>query len=251
MTDYILAIDQGTTSIKAVLVDSSMNVVASTGYELPQIYPCPGWVEHDPQELLGHIMECLEAAGPVDVIGIDNQGESCPAWDADTGKAVSAIIVWQDNRTQGVIERLKAEGHEALTLSRAGLPLDPYFSATKLEWLLQNVAGLREQAERGQACFGTIDSWLIWQLTGKHITDYTNASRTMLFDIHRLAWDEDLLDLFGVPPQMLPEVRPSSEPNFYGRACAFGHVPVCGDLGDQQAALFGQLAWEAGEAKDT
>lgn len=256
---YIGALDQGTTGTRFIVFDRASRPVAQAYLEHRQLYPHPGWVEHDPAEIWQNARRVIDQAlrqadlrsEELVAIGISDQRETTVVWERKTGRPLYHAIVWQDRRTTARCAELRALGYQELVQERTGLSLDPYFSATKLEWLLQNVAGLREQAERGQACFGTIDSWLIWQLTGQHITDYTNASRTMLFDIHRLAWDEDLLDLFGIPPQMLPEVRPSSEPDFYGRAHTFGHVPVCGDLGDQQAALFGQLAWEAGEAKNT
>lgn len=259
MQKYIGALDQGTTGTRFIVFDQIGSQIATAYREHKQIYPRPGWVEHDPLEIWENaqrvIYQALHQAGieleHLAAIGITDQRETTVVWDAKMGEPLYNAIVWQDRRTAERCTELKEQGYEELVRERTGLSLDPYFSATKLEWLLNHVEGLREKAERGEALFGTVDSWLIWKLTGNHLTDYTNASRTLLFNIHELDWDDDLLALFEIPRAMLPEVRPSSNPEFYGRAREFGDVPVCGDLGDQQAALFGQLALEAGEAKNT
>jgi glycerol kinase len=258
---HVLALDQGTTSSRAVLFDRAGAIVGITRRELRQIFPGPGWVEHDPEEIWGTqaavATEVLERArlAPDDVaaIGIANQRETTIVWDRETGKPIHNAIVWQDRRTADVCDRLKADGHEALIRERTGLLIDPYFSGTKIAWILDHVDGARARAESGGLAFGTVDSWLVWKLTrgAAHVTDVSNASRTMLFDIRRLAWDEDLLRLLRVPARMLPEVRDSSQ--VYGRSSALGaaDVPVSGIAGDQQAALFGQMCVEPGLAKCT
>jgi glycerol kinase len=259
---YILALDQGTTSSRAILFDHEGAVVAVAQKEFPQIFPQPGWVEHDPQEIWAtQIAVATEALGraqaqPRDVaaIGITNQRETAVVWDRETGQPVANAIVWQDRRTAEFCDRLKAAGHEALVQERTGLVIDAYFSGSKIAWILEHVPGARERAAAGRLAFGTVDSWLIWKLTdGRcHLTDVTNASRTMLFNIHTLEWDEDLLRLLDVPRSMLPEVRSSSE--VYGRVSTtlgVADVPIAGIAGDQQAALFGQMCIAPGLTKNT
>ena len=260
---WVLALDQGTTSSRAILFDREGRVVAVAQQEFRQRYPQPGWVEHDPEEIwatqLATAQQVLNQAGvsPADVaaIGITNQRETTVLWDRTTGKPVAPAIVWQDRRTAGMCDALKAEGAEAVVREKTGLVLDPYFSATKIAWLLDNVPGLRARAERGEIAFGTIDSWLVYRLTGGrvHATDYSNASRTMLLNIHTLAWDDELLALFGrIPKAILPQVLPSS--HIYGEtdpALLGAPIPIGGIAGDQQAALFGQTCFDAGMAKNT
>ena len=258
----ILAIDQGTTSTRAVLVDGRGRPRATAQRELPQSYPGPGRVEHDPVRIWEDTRwACREAVrrsdvGPEDVaaVGITNQRETTVLWERSTGRPVHPALVWQDRRTAETCRRLREEGHEPEVRRRTGLLLDPYFSATKLAWLLDEVDGAREAAGRGELAFGTVDSWLLWNLTGgrAHRTDATNASRTMLYDIHRGCWDDDLLELFGVPRSVLPEVLDSSapfgetDPELLGR-----RIPVTGVAGDQHAATFGQTAFEPGATKAT
>ncbi|TMK55897.1 MAG: glycerol kinase GlpK [Actinobacteria bacterium] len=248
----ILAIDQGTTGTTCLVFNGEGAITGRAYSEFQQHFPQPGWVEHDAAEIwevtrrVGR--EALAGAGvdgaDLEAIGITNQRETVVAWDPETGEPIHRALVWQDRRTAGRCEELKAAGHEALVRERTGLTIDPYFSGTKIEWLLRNAEG----AER--AVFGTIDSWLLFKLTGQHLTDYTNASRTMLFDIRRLAWDEELCGLLGVDPARLPEARPSS--GFFGTTTEFGgEVPVAGIAGDQQAALFGQACHRPGMAKNT
>ncbi|MFQ5795657.1 MAG: glycerol kinase GlpK [Candidatus Bipolaricaulia bacterium] len=262
MERYIAAIDQGTTGTRFMIFDRSGTPVASAYREHRQLYPRPGWVEHDPEEIWRWTLEVIEAAlesgaiepSQLEAIGIANQRETTVVWDAATGAPLHNAIVWQDRRTAERCRTLQRQGYEAVLRERTGLPIDPYFSATKLEWCLEQVPGLRGRVERGEARFGTIDSWLIWKLTGAHVTDYTNASRTMLFDVERLIWDEELLELFSIPRTMLPEVRPSVDAQIYGytdEQVIGARIPVCGDLGDQQAALFGQAGFIAGEVKNT
>jgi len=259
---YILALDQGTTSSRAIVFDHDANIVAVGQREFPQIFPRPGWVEHDPGEIWAtEIAVATEALGrahlrPRDIaaIGITNQRETTVVWDRETGVPVYNAIVWQDRRTADYCDRLKRDGHEALVRDRTGLVIDSYFSGSKVAWILDNVSGARAKAEAGKLAFGTIDSWLVWQLTSDstHITDVSNASRTMLFNINTLAWDEDLLKLFRVPASMLPEVRPSSA--VYGQVSTtlgVGAVPIAGIAGDQQAALFGQMCLSPGLTKNT
>ncbi|MDM8358128.1 glycerol kinase GlpK [Pandoraea communis] len=259
---YILAFDQGTTSSRALLFDRDGHVVATAQKEFRQIYPHPGWVEHDPREIwstqAGVAAEALTHAGlggsDIAAIGITNQRETTVVWDRRTGEPVYNAIVWQDRRTADFCDQLRAQGKEYLVASRTGLRVDSYFSGTKIRWILDNVDGARAAAEAGHLAFGTIDSWLVWHLTGGrlHVTDVSNASRTMLFNIHTLAWDDELLALLDVPRSMLPEVRSSSE--------VFGHtatplfsapVPIAGIAGDQQAALFGQMCLSPGMVKNT
>lgn len=261
---YILAIDQGTTGSTVLVVDREATVRGRTYAEFSQHYPRPGWVEHDAVEIwnvtLGAIREVLEKAGVkasnLNAIGITNQRETVVMWHRKTGKPVAPAIVWQDRRTAPLCEALKADGWEDAVRRKTGLVIDPYFSATKVKWLLDNVEGLRAQARKGDIAFGTIDSWLVWQLTGGkvHSTDHSNASRTLLFNIHDQKWDEELVDLFGVPASILPEVRPSSciygwtDPDLFFGTHA---IPVSGAAGDQQAALFGQACYGEGRAKNT
>jgi len=257
---HILALDQGTTSSRALVFDPSGSIAAVAQREIRQIFPRPGWVEHDPTEIwasqLGVAVEALTRAGlcasDLAAIGITNQRETVVVWERATGRPVGNAIVWQDRRTAETCERMKQEGLEGLFRERTGLVLDPYFSGTKLAWILDHVPGTREDAEAGRLAFGTVDSWLLWNLTGRHLTDVTNASRTLLFDIHRGEWDDELLALLRIPPSLLPEVRGSSE--VYGETAPglFGvPVPVAGVAGDQQAALFGQACLSPGMAKNT
>jgi glycerol kinase len=261
MNDFILALDQGTTSSRAIVFDHSGLPVATAQKEFTQIYPKPGWVEHNPEEIWSSQMEVaaevLAKAGlksaNIATIGITNQRETAVVWDRVTGKPVYNAIVWQDRRTADFCDNLKNEGKGQLIQKKTGLIIDAYFSATKIRWILENVKEARSLAEKGRLAFGTVDSWLIWNLTrGKlHITDVTNASRTMLYNIHTLKWDKDLLDIFGIPESMLPEVRSSSD--IYGRTEGQfpTEIPIAGIAGDQQAALFGQMCIEPGMVKNT
>jgi glycerol kinase len=259
---YILALDQGTTSSRAILFDEAGSIVALAQHEFEQFYPQPGWVEHDPMEILTSQLSCaVEALGkagarPRDVaaIGITNQRETVIVWDRATGKPIHPAIVWQDRRTTAQCASLKAGGLEDDVSSRTGLVLDPYFSATKAAWILDHVAGARTRAERGELAFGTVDSWLIWHLTSgkRHVTDVTNASRTLLYNIVKGEWDAELLKIFNIPASMLPEVVWSSENvGEVTTTLGLGGISIAGIAGDQQAALFGQLCWSAGEAKNT
>jgi glycerol kinase len=259
---YVLALDQGTTSSRAILFAADGKIVAQAHHEFEQIYPASGWVEHKPYDILtsqlGSAVEALGKAGvrPRDItaVGITNQRETTIVWDRESGKPIYNAIVWQDRRTAAACERLRESGAESTVRERTGLRIDPYFSATKIAWILDNVAGARQQAQAGKLAFGTVDSWLIWNLTsgGKHITDYTNASRTMLFNIVKGCWDAELLRLLDIPESMMPEVVGSS-----GRVgevtttLGLGSVPISGIAGDQQAALFGQLCLEPGDTKNT
>ncbi|MDR3120634.1 MAG: glycerol kinase GlpK [Clostridiales bacterium] len=260
MSGYVLALDQGTTSSRAILFDWNQNIVSSAQREFTQHYPKPGWVEHDPLELYatqnGVMAEALGASGvpasQVAAIGITNQRETTIVWDKNTGRPLYNAIVWQCRRTSDECSRLAAEGHTDMIRKKTGLLLDAYFSATKIRWILDNVPGAREKAENGEALFGTVDTWLVWKLTdGRvHVTDRTNASRTLLYNIHSLCWDEELCKLFGVPMAMLPKVCSSSE--IYGTTNALGAgVPIAGIAGDQQAALFGQTCFSKGDIKNT
>ncbi|RYD82233.1 MAG: glycerol kinase, partial [Verrucomicrobiaceae bacterium] len=259
---YILALDQGTTSSRAVIVDVEGKIRSVAQKEFRQIYPQPGWVEHDPTEIWssqsGVAVEAIAAAGirPTDVaaVGITNQRETTLLWDRRTGEPVYNAIVWQDRRTSGMCDRLKADGLEPLFHQKTGLVLDPYFSASKIRWLLDNVDGVRARAERGELAFGTIDSWLVWKLSegARHVTDVTNASRTLLFNIHEGTWDDELLEIFGIPRALLPEVASSSEVYAeIGRQSFGAGIPIAGIAGDQHAALFGQMCHEPGMAKNT
>ena len=261
MKRYIAALDQGTTSSRCILFDREQNIIGSAQRELTQIYPKPGWVEQDPMEIWSTqysvLTEVLAQTGvapeELAAIGITNQRETTIVWDRETGRPVSNAIVWQCRRTAPLCEELKADTEfSAYVQEHTGLLIDAYFSATKLKWILDHVEGAREKAERGDLLFGTVDSWLVWKLTGGavHITDVTNASRTMLFDIRRLCWDEHICAKLGIPTKMLPQVRDSSQ--VYGTADLLGaKVPIAGVAGDQQAALFGQGCFAPGEAKNT
>jgi glycerol kinase len=259
---YILALDQGTTSSRAILFDEAGAIVATAQHEFEQFYSRAGWVEHDPTEILTSQLACaIEALGragayPRDVaaIGITNQRETVIVWDRATGKPIHPAIVWQDRRTAAKCAELEESGVGDDVSNRTGLVLDPYFSATKIAWILDNVLGARPRAERGELAFGTVDSWLIWNLTSgkKHVTDVTNASRTLLYNIVKGEWDPEMLRIFGVPESMLPEVVWSSERvGEVTTTLGLGGVAIAGIAGDQQAALFGQLCWGAGEAKNT
>jgi glycerol kinase len=263
---YVLALDQGTTSSRAILFDEGGAIAAVAQKEFQQFYPQAGWVEHDPSEILSSQMSCaVEAlaqvgARPRDVaaIGITNQRETVIVWERATGKAIHPAIVWQDRRTAAFCKELEESGAGEAVSAKTGLVLDPYFSATKVRWILDNVPGARARAKRGELAFGTVDSWLIWHLTSgqKHVTDVTNASRTLLFNIVKGEWDAEMLRLFDVPASILPEVKWSSErvgevTTTLGLNSRLGGVPIAGIAGDQQAALFGQLCWSAGEAKNT
>ena len=257
---YILSLDQGTTSSRAIVFDHAGGIVAVAQKEFPQIFPRPGWVEHDPREIwstqAGVAAEALTkanvSAADVAAIGITNQRETTVVWDRATGKPICNAIVWQDRRTSSICDRLRARKLDRLIRRKTGLVIDAYFSATKVQWILQNVKGARARAKAGGLAFGTVDSWLVWNLTGGkvHMTDASNASRTMLFDISKGEWDDELLKIFGVPRSMLPEVRSSSE--LYGVTTLLGHpIPIAGIAGDQQAALFGQACTKPGMAKNT
>jgi glycerol kinase len=259
---YILALDQGTTSSRAILFDEAGAIAGVAQHEFEQFYPQAGWVEHDPTEILTSQLSCaVEVLGraearPRDVaaIGITNQRETVIVWDRATGKAIHPAIVWQDRRTAPLCSELEASGVGEGVSAKTGLVLDPYFSATKVAWILDNVPGARARAERGELAFGTVDSWLIWHLTSgqKHVTDVTNASRTLLFNIVKGEWDKELLRIFNVPESLLPEVVWSSERvGEVTTTLGLGGVAIAGIAGDQQAALFGQLCWSAGEAKNT
>lgn len=263
MEKYILALDQGTTSSRAILFNRKGKVVHSAQREFPQYFPKPGWVEHNPYEIwgsiLGVIASCLTESGvkakQVAGIGITNQRETTIVWEKESGKPVYPAIVWQSRQTAEICEELRAGGHDGLFRKKTGLLIDPYFSGTKVKWILDQVPGSRERAERGELLFGTIDTWLIWKLSGGklHVTDYSNASRTLMYNIHDLCWDDELLQLLNVPIAMLPEVRSSSE--VYGKTVPhhfFGEeIPIAGVAGDQQAALFGQTCYEQGMVKAT
>lgn len=262
MSRYLLAIDQGTSSSRTVIYDHATNAVASAQQEFPQIYPQPGWVEHDPEAIWASVMavtqqamnEARAVAADITAIGITNQRETTLVWDRDTGRCVYNAIVWQDRRTAGHCDALKRDGAEDLVVRKTGLKLDPYFSATKIAWILDNVPGVREAANRGQLAFGTIDTFLLWRLTGGrvHATDASNASRTMLFDIHRQEWDEELLGLLDVPRELLPDVRDCAAEFGESDAELLGaSVPVLGMAGDQQAALIGQAGFDTGMTKST
>jgi glycerol kinase len=260
---YILAIDQGTTGSTVLVFDGAGEVCGRAGAEFPQYYPRPAWVEHDPEELwtvtLKVVTEALQQAGAdpaaVRAIGIANQRETALLWDRRSGMPVARAVVWQDRRTARLCDELKQEGLEPLWQQKTGLLIDPYFSATKVHWLLENIDGLRSRADAGEIVFGTVDSWLVWKLTGGkcHVTDYSNASRTLLYNIHQLDWDDEILARFDIPRHMLPTVKPSS--CVYGETdprVFFGHrVPIAGIAGDQQAALFGQACYRRGLAKNT
>ncbi|KMN47027.1 glycerol kinase [Bacillus cereus] len=263
MKKYILSLDQGTTSSRAILFNKEGKIVHSAQKEFTQHFPKPGWVEHNAQEIWGSILAviatCLSEADvkPEQIagIGITNQRETAVVWDKTTGKPVYNAIVWQSRQTVEICDELKEKGYSDMVREKTGLLIDAYFSGTKVKWILDNVEGAREKAENGELLFGTIDTWLVWKLSGgkAHVTDYSNASRTLMFNIHDLQWDDELLDMLTVPKSMLPEVRPSSE--IYGETIDyhfFGqNVPIAGVAGDQQAALFGQACFGEGMAKNT
>ncbi len=262
MKDFILALDQGTTSSRAILFDHSGNALAQAQSEFPQIYPQPGWVEHDPEVIWSSQMETAHrvladasiTADQIAAIGITNQRETTVIWDRGTGEPIANAIVWQCRRTAPHCEALRSEGFDSLIRERTGLVTDPYFSGTKVAWLLNNIEGARERAERGELAFGTIDTYLIWRLSGGrlHITDPSNASRTLLFDIRRRAWDREICEHLNIPMSVLPEVRPSSA--VYGETDAEllgAPIPLAGIAGDQQAATFGQACFKPGTAKNT
>jgi glycerol kinase len=263
MGKYILALDQGTTSSRAILFNKSGEIVETAQQEFEQFFPKPGWVEHDANEIWTSILACIASvlrkadAGPEEIagIGITNQRETAVVWDKNTGKPVYHAIVWQSRQTEPICRDLREQGYNDLFNRKTGLLLDPYFSGTKVKWILDNVEGAREKAENGDLLFGTIDTWLVYKLSGgkAHVTDYSNASRTLMYNIYDLKWDDELLEILTVPKSMLPEVRPSSEVyahtvdyHFFGQ-----NVPIAGIAGDQQAALFGQACFEKGMAKNT
>ncbi|MEW4285519.1 glycerol kinase GlpK [Priestia koreensis] len=263
MEKYILSLDQGTTSSRAILFNNQGEIVHTAQKEFKQYFPKSGWVEHNANEIWGSILSviasCLSESGttPEQIagIGITNQRETTVVWEKETGRPVHNAIVWQSRQTAGICEELKQQGHENTIREKTGLLIDAYFSGTKVKWILDNVEGAREKADNGELLFGTIDTWLIWKLSGgkAHVTDYSNASRTLMFNIYDLKWDDELLEILGVPKSMLPEVKPSSEVygetteyHFFGR-----NIPIAGAAGDQQAALFGQACYEEGMAKNT
>ncbi|MBQ8306814.1 MAG: glycerol kinase GlpK [Blautia sp.] len=262
MARYVMALDQGTTSSRCILFDKEGRICSLAKKEFTQYYPQPGWVEHDPHEIwssqMAVAMEAMSQIGAdsddIDSIGITNQRETTIVWDRRSGNPVFPAIVWQCRRTADMIEQIEKDGMTDVIRRKTGLIPDAYFSATKVRWILDHVDGAREAAERGDLLFGTVDTWLIWRLTkGEvHVTDYTNASRTMLFDIHRRQWDEELLSYFGIPRSMLPEVKPSSCVYGYTSEHLLGRqIPISGAAGDQQAALFGQCCFEKGDVKNT
>lgn len=259
---YIMALDQGTTSSRAVLINKQGEVIHISQIESTPYYPQPGWVEHDARDIWESVKQVMEAvchdhaikSEQIAAIGIANQRETTVVWDKNTGEPIYPAIIWQSRQTADICEQLTAEGHGPLIRDKTGLIIDPYFSGTKLKWILDHVDGARERAAQGDLLFGTIDSWLIWKLTnGKiHVTDVSNASRTMLFNIHDVSWDDELLDLLHIPRAMLPEVRSSSEVYGYTDPAILGHpIAIAGLAGDQQAALFGQSCFEQGMAKST
>lgn len=262
MDKYIMALDLGTTSCRCIIFDKNGRICSAAQKEFTQYFPQPGWVEHDAEEIWATQTGLMyEAMSKIDItineiagIGITNQRETTVLWDKETGRPVHKAIVWQCRRTAGYCDELKKLGMAEFFRSKTGLVLDAYFSATKLRWLLDNAAGARERAEKSKLLFGTVDSWIIWKLTGGkvHVTDYSNASRTMLFNIHTLKWDEEILRVLKIPQQILPEVKPSSHVYGYTDSKLFGReVPVAGAGGDQQCALFGQTCFERGEVKNT
>jgi glycerol kinase len=268
MAKFVAAVDQGTTSTRCMLFDHSGGVVSVDQMEHEQIYPQPGWVEHDPMEIWARTQDVVKGAvakagakpGDIAAVGVTNQRETTVVWNPKTGKPYHNAIVWQDTRTDRICNRLARDGGQDRFRPKVGLPLATYFSGPKVMWMLENVEGLREAAEKGEAVFGNIDTWVIWWLTGgpnggAHVTDVSNASRTMLMNLETLDWDPEILETMGIPRQMLPRVVPSSDPNVWGKTPVDGPfgdaIPVCGDLGDQQAALVGQTCYSVGEAKNT
>jgi len=260
---YILALDQGTTSSRAILFDEEGSIFHTSQQEFKQYFPKAGWVEHDAGEIWSSILSCIAGvlnqknirAEQIAGIGITNQRETTVVWDKYTGQPIYNAIVWQSRQTSGICDELKAQGYNDLFRDKTGLLIDAYFSGTKVKWILDNVEGAREKAENGDLLFGTIDTWLVWKLSGgkAHVTDYSNASRTLMYNIYDLKWDEELLDILGVPSSMLPEVRPSSEVYAHtAEELFFGYsAPIAGVAGDQQAALFGQACYEDGMVKNT
>ncbi|MGE6752709.1 glycerol kinase GlpK [Rossellomorea sp. NPDC071047] len=263
MEKYILSLDQGTTSSRAILFNKKGEVAHTAQKEFTQHFPKPGWVEHSANEIWGSILAVIASVlsessikpDQIEGIGITNQRETTVVWDKETGDPVYNAIVWQSRQTAGICEELKSQGHNDTFRDKTGLLIDAYFSGTKVKWILDNVEGAREKAENGKLLFGTIDTWLIWKMSGgkAHVTDYSNASRTLMYNIYDLKWDQELLDILGIPKSMLPEVRPSSEVyaktvpyHFFGK-----EIPIAGAAGDQQAALFGQACYEEGMAKNT
>ncbi len=266
MPKYVAAIDQGTTSTRFIIFDHGGNVVAVDQKEHRQIYPKPGWVEHDPLEVWKRTQEVIAGAlnkvfsdqlsvsGDIAAIGVTNQRETTVVWEKETGRPIYNAIVWQDTRTDSICAELAKDGGQDRLRTKTGLPLATYFSGPKIKWILDNVPGARARAENGELLFGNMDTWIIWNLTGAHVTDVTNASRTLLMNLNTLDWDDEILKLLDIPRAILPEIKSSSE--IYGRvevkhASPLQNIPVCGDLGDQQAALFGQTCYSAGEAKNT
>ncbi len=260
---YIMAIDQGTTSTRAMIFDHAGRIVGMSQKEFSQSFRKPGWVEHDANEIWGTVLSVMAMvltesnirADSIAAIGITNQRETTVVWDRETGLPIHPAIVWQSRQSDAICHQLKEAGYEPLFREKTGLLLDPYFAGTKVKWILDHVDGARQRAEKGELLFGTIDSWLIWKLSGgkAHVTDYSNASRTLLYNIHTLKWDQELLDILAIPHAMLPEVNPSShiyatteEDHFFGQ-----QIPIASAIGDQQAALFGQTCFEAGHAKNT
>lgn len=263
MAKYVAAIDQGTTSTRCMIFNHSGEPVGSYQLEHAQIYPKPGWVEHDPLEIWARTQDVVKGAmqkagasiADIAAVGITNQRETTVVWDKNTGKPYYNAIVWQDTRTDQICNALAQHGGQDRFRPKVGLPLATYFSGPKAKWVLDNVEGVRAAAERGDALFGNIDTWLIWNLTGAHVTDVSNASRTMLMNLETLDWDDEILSIMGIPRQMLPRIVPSSDPKTWGKTSANGpfggEIPVCGDLGDQQAAMVGQTCFSPGEAKNT
>jgi glycerol kinase len=258
MPQYVAALDQGTTSTRFIVFDHGGNVIAFDQKEHQQIYPKPGWVEHDPLEIWGRTQDVVRGvlaqgkirAKDILAVGVTNQRETTLVWDQKTGKPVCNALVWQDTRTDAICNGLAKDGGQDRFRAKTGLPLATYFSGPKIKWILDNVPGARARAEKGELLFGNIDTWIIWNLTGVHVTDVTNASRTLLMNLNTLDWDEEILGILGIPPSMLPGIRSSSE--VYGGAQGvLEGIPLAGDLGDQQAALFGQTCFSPGEAKNT
>lgn len=263
MKKYILSLDQGTTSSRAILFDHDGKIVHAAQKEFTQIFPKPGWVEHNANEIWGSILAVIATVlsesgikpDEIEAIGITNQRETTVIWDKETGQPIYNAIVWQSRQTSDICDDLKARGYNDIFKDKTGLLIDPYFSGTKVKWILDHVEDARKRAENGELLFGTIDTWLVWKLSGGavHVTDYSNASRTLMFNIYDVTWDEELLEILSIPKSLLPEVRPSSE--IYAKTSSshfFGHeVPIAGIAGDQQAALFGQACYQTGMAKNT
>lgn len=262
MAKYVMAVDQGTTSTRAIVFDQGGNIISSAQKEHEQIYPKAGWVEHDPMEIWNTTREVLRGAideagvkeSDISALGVTNQRETTVIWNKKTGKPIYNAIVWQDTRTDKICNELAKESGQNRFREKTGLPLATYFSGPKIKWILDNVEGARSAAERGDAIFGTMDTWVIWNLTGgvdrgAHVTDVTNASRTMLMDLKSLQWDDEILKIMNIPKQMLPAIKPSSDPNIWGYTLR--KIPVCGALGDQQGAVVGQTCFSIGEAKNT